>query len=229
MKMKMIKPLMLIASLLIASHSQAGFITTQEAALDSIFSQTSFGSMPIDIRIGAATEIVFPSLLDISSDAEISQIFGMHVGSANIVNFYFVDTISACGGFNPAIVGCGELPGNDFVVESSFAAGGFGGELLAHELGHNLGLGHLNGNYLMNPSLNNFTELTSAEVTTIRNSSLVQSSVQSDGQQQFWIDINPVLIVAQASKPDPIPEPSILLLFLISLGLIYQNQIKRNS
>lgn len=221
--MKIIKILILTASLLISPLSQAGFITTQEAALDSIFSQTSFGSMPIDIRIGAATELVFPSLLDITSDAEVSQLFGMHVGLSTIVNFYFIDTISACGIFiNPLIIGCGESPGNDFVVESSFAAGGSGGELLAHELGHNLGLGHLNGDYLMNPVINNFTEITAAEVTIVRNSPLVQT----DGQL-FWIDINPVLIVAEATNP--IPEPSNLLLFLIAFGLMYQNRIKRNS
>ncbi|MBL4823197.1 MAG: PEP-CTERM sorting domain-containing protein [Colwellia sp.] len=223
--MKIIKTLILAASLLIAPLSQAGLITTQEAALDSIFSQTSFGSIPIDIRIGAATELVFPSLLDISSNTEITQLFGMHVGLSNIVNFYFVDTISACGGtINSGIVGCGELPGNDFVVESSFAAGAYGGELLAHELGHNLGLGHLNGNYLMNPYLNNYTEITAAEVTIVRNSPLVQT----DGLL-YWIDINPVLIVALASTPTPVPEPSILVLFLIAFGLMYQNKIKRNS
>ncbi|NQZ23806.1 MAG: PEP-CTERM sorting domain-containing protein [Colwellia sp.] len=223
--MKIIKILILTASLLIAPLSQAGFITTQETALDAIFSQTSFGNMPIDIRIGTASELVFPSLLDITSSAEISQLFGMHVGLSTIVNFYFVDTISACGGsINPGIVGCGEYPGNDFVVESSFAAGGFGGELLAHELGHNLGLGHLNGSFLMNPFLNNFTEITNSEVSIIRNSPLVQT----DGQL-FWIDINPVLIVAAATIPTPVPEPSVLLLFLIAFGLMYQSQIKRNS
>ncbi|MGL1959056.1 MAG: hypothetical protein OCD00_17285 [Colwellia sp.] len=223
--MKIIKTLILLASLLITSFSQAGLITTQEAALDSIFSQASFGDRAIDIRIGVATELVFPSLLDVTSNAEVSQLFGLHVGLSNIVNFYFVDTISACGGsINTLIVGCGESPGNDFVVESSFAAGGFGGELLAHELGHNLGLGHLNGNYLMNPFLNNFTEITANEVNIIHNSSLVKT----DGSL-FWIDINPVLIVATATKPSPVPEPSLLSLFLIAFGFMYQNRIKKNS
>ena len=223
--MKMIKILILTASLLVTPLSQAGFITTNESALDSIFSQSSFGNLPIDIRIGTATEIVFQSLLDITSSAEISQLFGLHVGLANIVNFYFVDTISACGSSTGAgIVGCGETPGNDFVIESSFAASGFGGELLAHELGHNLGLGHLNGNFLMNPSLNNQTTLTASEVTAIRNSPLVQT----DGQD-FWININPVLIVAEAAKPTLVPEPSILLLFIIALGWMSQNGRKVNS
>jgi len=220
--MKTIKILILTVSLLITSLTQAALITTNEAALDSIFSQANFGNMPIDIRIGATTELVFPSLLDITTDAEINSLFGMHVGAATVVNFYFVDTVDACGGFNVNIVGCGELSGNDFVVESAFAAGGFGGELLAHELGHNLGLGHSNGNFLMNPFLNGFIDLTLGEVTTIHNSPLVQT----DGQF-FWIDINPVLIVAQASKP--ISEPSILLLLLLSFGLFWQNSLSKKK
>lgn len=222
MTMKIIKILALSTSLLFVSLTQAAFITTQEAALDSIFSQTSFGNMPIDIRIGAATELVFPDLLDITTNAEISTLFGMHVGLATVVNFYFVDTIDACGGvINPGIVGCGELPGNDFVVESAFAAGGFGGELLAHELGHNLGLAHVNGNLLMNPFLNGFTDITAGEVNIIHNSPLVQT----DGQR-YWIDINPVLIVAEPTNQ--VPEPSVLLLFLLSLGLFWQNSKVKN-
>lgn len=213
MLVKILKILLLTCGLFMMTHAKAGFITTNELALDAIFSQASFGFTPIDIRIGAASEIVAPSLLNITSNAEVSQLFNMHIGALNIVNFYFIDTISACGGtINTGIVGCGELPGNDFVVESSFAAGRFGGELLAHELGHNLGLGHRSGG-LMNPSLNNSTTLTSGEVSLIRNSPLVQT----DGQD-FWININPVLIVAVASRP--VPEPTTLVLFLLSFGFL---------
>jgi len=219
--MNVLKSLLLTLGLLVASHAKAGFITTNELALDSIFSQASFGGMPIDIRIGAASELIFPSLLNITSDAEVNQLFNMHVGGPNVVNFYFIDTISACGGFIiTGIVGCGEFPGNDFVVESSFAAGGFGGELLAHELGHNLGLDHRSGNFLMNGSLNNNTTLTSDEVSIIRNSSLVQNN-----GLDFWIDINPVLILAAARTP--VPEPSTLVLLLLSFGFLVRKNIKK--
>ncbi|WP_440877190.1 PEP-CTERM sorting domain-containing protein [Thalassotalea sp. PLHSN55] len=218
--MKFFKTLVLSVSLLITATSQAAFITTNEASLDAIFSQASFGNMPIDIRIGAATELVFPDLLDIDTNAEIATLFAQHVGLATVVNFYFVDTISACGGINPAIVGCGEFPGNDFVVESSFAASGFGGELLAHELGHNLGLPHINGAFLMDPALNGQTLITDNEVNIIRNSPLVQT----DGQF-FWVDINPVLIVREAIQS--VPEPSTLVLFLLSGGLLFSMGKKR--
>ncbi len=219
--MNVLKSLVLTLGLLIVSHAKAGFITTDEAALDAIFSQSSFANIPIDIRIGASSELVFPNLLDITTDAEVNQLFNLHIGGANIVNFYFVDTVDACGGFNTGIVGCGEFPGNDFVVESVFAAGSFGSEILAHELAHNLGLDHRTGG-LMNPSLNSDTTLTDQEVATIRASSLVQT----DGLS-FWININPVLIVATASTPLPVPEPSTLALLLLSFSLLLKNGVKR--
>lgn len=208
----------LFCVLWLSSVAHAAFITTNEADLDAIYSQTSFGERPIDIRIGNATELVFPELLDISSNLEINQIFAQHVGPANVVNFYFVDTISACGGtVSSSIVGCGEYFGNDFVVESSFAGGRYGGELLAHELGHNLGLPHLSGAYLMNPSLNNRTLITSAEVERIFNSPLVQNF-----NDYYWIDINPVLIVAQASQ---VSEPLSIALFMLALvSLVWRNR-----
>jgi len=208
--------------LFVITQAKAGFITTNELALDAIFSQSSFGSRPIDIRIGASTELIFPDLLDISSDREVFKLFNLHVGAFNVVNFYFIDSISACGIINVNIVGCGEFPGNDFVVESSFAAGRFGGELLAHELGHNLGLPHKSGQFLMNGLLNNNTTLTTDEVARIHNSFLVQNNGQTS-DIEYWIDINPVLIVAIASTP--VPEPSTLVLLLLSVGFL----VRKNS
>ncbi len=222
--MNILKILLITAIMLASYQAKAGFITTNESDLDSIFSQSSFGSMPIDIRIGLASELVLPDFLDITTDAEVNQLFDMHIGGVNVVNFYFIDTISACGGLiNVNYVGCGEYFGNDFVVESSFAASSLGGELLAHELSHNLGLDHRSGG-LMNPSLNNDTTLNNAEVISIHNSPLVQT----DGQN-FWIDINPVLIVASASQPRPVPEPSTLILFILSFTLLIKNTVKKNN
>jgi hypothetical protein len=163
------------------------------------------------------TQLARPDLLDINTDLKLDTLFGLHVGSQRTVNFYFVDTIEACGGFDVNIIGCGETPGQDFVVESAWAAdstiqpGGisFGVQLLAHELGHNLGLNHRNGDFLMNPFINGFQDLNAAEVTTIRSSQLVQQDAGG-----FFILINPVLIVARATE---VPEPSTVLLVLVGL------------
>ncbi|ASP47063.1 PEP-CTERM sorting domain-containing protein [Cognaticolwellia beringensis] len=221
--MKVLNSLLFALGLLVVTQAKAGFITTNENELDRIFSQTSFDDRPIDIRIGKATELILPTLLDISSDAEIFQLFNQLVGAFDVVNFYFIDTISACGIINVNIVGCGEFPGNDFVVESSFAAGSFGGELLAHELGHNLGLPHRSGQFLMNGSLNNNTTLTLAEVNTIHTSYLVKNNGQAT-DKEYWIDINPVLIVATPSAP--VPEPSTLVLLLLPLGFLIRKTVK---
>jgi hypothetical protein len=201
-----------VATLLFAPASQAAFVTLNEAGMDAIFSQANFGASPIDIRYGATTTIVRPDLLNITTDQGISDVFGLHVGAQDVVNFYFIDTMSRCGGVtNVNFIGCGELPGQDFVVESSFAAGATGAQLLAHELGHNLGLPHLNGLFLMNPNLNGDTLLTAAEVAIIRLSPLVHGNA-NDG---FFIDINPVLIVAAA-----VPEPETYAMLLAGLGLL---------
>ena len=218
--MNALKTLLLAFSLLVASQAKAGFITINESALDGIFSQSSFDNSPIDIRIGTATELVFPDLLNITTKQQVTKLFNQHVGPFDFVNFYFIDFISACGNdTNNSFVGCGEFPGNDFVVESSFAAGSKGSELLAHELGHNLGLDHRSGG-LMDPNINNSTLLSSTEVSTIRSSRLVQT----DGQN-FWININPVAIVAAATTQ--VPEPSTLLLLLLAISFsVRKNRLK---
>ena len=200
--------------------THAAFITIDEAALDAIYSQPSFGSMPIDIRVGPTTEIVAPSLLNITSNAEVNELFRMHVGPVTTVNFYFIDAISACGSsVNSRIIGCGETPGNDFVVESSFAAGRFGSELLGHELGHNLGLQHRTGG-LMNPTLNGSTILLESEVETILRSRLVQT----DGINR-WINLMPVLVVEQATLVSAPATLLLLVIALLSLGFSHRKRV----
>mgnify|MGYP003624372872 CR=1 FL=1 len=224
--MKAFKMLLLTFGFLVAAQAKAGFITINESELDGIFSQSSFENKPIDIRIGKATELVFPDLLDITTSNDITKLFNQHVGIQKIVNIFFVDTITYCGGTTGSnIAGCGEYFGNDFVVNSNFAGSNFGSELLAHELGHNLGLNHNSSQVLMNGILNGQTLLESFEVDIIHR--LPQSPfqlVQSD-DQGFWIDINPVLIVAKASTP--VPEPSTLVLLLLSVGFLVRKNIKK--
>ena len=207
--MKLIKALLATAALLVAPFTHAAFVTLP--SLDAIFSQASFGNNTIQVRYGAVTSIARPDLLDIQTDAQIDTLFALHVGAQNIVNFYFVDTIDSCSGFNVLIIGCGETPGQDFVVESAFAATAQGALLLAHELGHNLGLNHNVGSqFLMNPSLAGGSLLTASEVTTI----LASQLVQMDTSGQRFININPVLITAAAV----IPEPGSLLLLVSALA-----------
>lgn len=217
-KMK-IKSLCFIAAMLAAPlTANAAYVTINESGLDAIFSQSSFGANTVDIRIGPTTQFVRPDLLDISTDAEIGDLFSLHTGLSNIVNFYYVDTISSCGSINPSIIGCGQVGGPNFVVESLYAAdnsipsGGIitvGNQLLAHELGHNLGLSHRTGNDLMNPFINGFMDLNATEVSIILASPLVQTDT---GGQRF-ITINPVLIMAA----EAIPEPSSAILLLVGI------------
>lgn len=200
-----------------AAPAKAAFVTTQEAGMDQVYSQSSFGNSPIDIRFGAQQIVAAPDLLDISSNAEINLVFNLRNGLGtpnNVVNFYYVDTISACGStVSAGIVGCGEVNGNDFVVESSFAAGSQGAELLAHELGHNLGLPHReDAGALMAATLNNGTDLNAAEVAIIRNAFVVQ-----EDQDGFFIDVQPVLIVAAI---DAVPLPATAFMLIGGLAVL---------
>ncbi|MDC8786487.1 PEP-CTERM sorting domain-containing protein [Roseateles koreensis] len=223
------KTLFAIAAIAVTPMSHAAYVTIDEAGMDAVYSQASFGSMSVDIRIGAITTLTMPSLLNIDTDAKVNTLFSQHVGASNVVDFYYVDTVDSCGGFNTSIIGCGEVGGNNFVVESIWAAnttvptGGnisYGVQLLSHELGHNLGLGHRSGNDLMNSFINGFMDLNASEVSTILSSPLVQT----DSTGQRFIQIDPVLVQATVTV---VPEPGTFA--LLSLGLLATVWVSRRA
>jgi len=198
--------------------ADAAFVSTKEVEMDAIFGQASFGLNPIDIRYLPTVTYVDPNLLNINTSAKLSSLFSL-APPPLAHNVYFVDTVDWCSGFNTGIVGCGSLPGNDFVVESGYASGSSGAELLGHELAHNLALGHVGNNSsqdnLLNPVVGypgpNTTALTVAQANTILSRPTVQTDI-SNGS--LYIEIQPVLIVASL-----VPEPSSLALILGIFGM----------
>ncbi len=195
---------------MVGGPARAATVTTQEAALDSIFMQASFGSTPIDIQFNPTIVHNDPTLLNITTDEQLTSLFGLNlVADPNVINMFFVDTLDYCNEFNIAIVGCAQINARDQVVESSFAANATSGpELLAHELVHNLGVGpHFTGGpNLMNSSLNGNTDLTTDQVATILMSDFVQTA--ADGSR--FVSITPILIAA-------VPIPAAGLLFFSGL------------
>lgn len=200
-----------------AATIEAAMVTTQEAALDAIFSQSGFTS-PIDIRFNTALTLSTTTFHDIDTQAKsLGLLFGTlpFPTPSNEVFIFYADSISACGGTvgNSNIVGCAATPGSRIYVQSSTAAGNRGAELLGHELAHNLGLGHRSGG-LMNPSLNGQVTLNSTEIAVIENSSLRQFDTQG-----FFIEITPVLVEFQTAVPVPLPASGVLLIGAIGAGV----------
>ncbi len=136
----------------VTAPAASGTVNTREAELDKIYGQQSVLNMlgeRIDIRFNEAVLIEAPTLKTVSSLAQLDELFGLTAplyADGSIINrtvsLYFVDAIDYCGGYNKSVVGCGTVRGNQVAVESGYAAGSYGAELIAHELGHALGLYH---------------------------------------------------------------------------------------
>jgi len=195
-----------------SAHAADGYVTTNETQLDTIYSQAIFGANTIDIRFLSFTSIVNASLTSIDSASEWNTLLGLNSNLASpVVNMYFVDKVRWCGDTGTSIVGCAQ--GNLQALDSTYAGGSNGGVLAAHELGHNLGLGHFStgdGVNLMNPTLSSSFALTAAQVSTLLTSALIRSD--AGGR---YIEIQPIAVLAAA-----VPEPSQWALLLLGGGLL---------
>lgn len=192
-------------ALLAAGIANAAVVTEDVAALDQIFSQAPvLDRMPIDIRFAPAITLNQPTLRRLDTEEQINTLFDLG-GDANPhqVNLFFVDAINECNGETlPQAIGCGQEPGRDIAVESKFASQlgtpgspGLGAVLIAHELGHTLGLPHFTGATpnLMDATLNGEWVLNGDQVATILTSNLVQQ----DQSGARFISIQPFAVVPE--------------------------------
>ena len=209
-----------VALIGVSGVASAGYVTFDEGAIDTIFSQPSFYSttlnrlLSIDIRFNERQSIVAPTLLDINNDAEFSGGTPSLSGLANtlgIPNFtlamFFVYMSALCGDWTGNIIGCGSTPGGLIALDSSFAHGANGAALMAHELAHNLGLPHLVGDpNLMNPVISSTTTLTAQQVGEFVNLSTgasISPIVRKDNNGQLYISVTPIAVLAAVPEPQP--------------------------
>ena len=213
--------------------AHAGFVTLNQAGLDTIFSQTPVqdggppptGPLGISVRFNPTITVDDPSLLTINTEDELNNLFAVGGSNAPTVDLFFVDAINECGGIElPPAIGCGEQNGNHIAIESGFAAQqgsagnpGLGAILIAHELGHNLGLPHtVDASNLMNATLNGGFALTTEQAGVILNSSLLQRDQTTNA---LFLSVTPFAIV---------PEPAVTIFAgagILSLLLLVRRRI----
>ncbi len=122
---------------------------------------------------------------------------------AGVLNVWFVDQIAGCG---PAVYGCAFVGGNGAAVAAS-ALRDRRTDIIAHELGHNLGLGHVSDPF----NLMAFGETRIVPVSL--------SDVDPFGPLSR-LDPGQIRLARDSPHLTPIPEPGSLLLVLGGLGAI---------
>ena len=106
--------------------AKAGAITIDEAGVNAIFSQESFGDTPVSIRFDAPQTIVAPQFLVLHTIEDLQKLYSLVPNVAPTVVVFFVDTIWACDTVDLSsdgrYFGCANKPGNYQVLNSTKAA-----------------------------------------------------------------------------------------------------------
>jgi Metallo-peptidase family M12B Reprolysin-like len=211
---------MALVILLAPVIAKAGAITIDEAGVNAIFSQESFGDTPVSVRFNPPETIVAPQYLVINTLADLQGLYSLVPNPFPTIAAFFVDTIRACGQVDVSDdgsdYGCAQLPGN-FQVLNSKKAVEFPAKLMAHELGHNFGLEHTSLGLMTSRLEFGGTELFEDQVEEILESPLVQ--IDANGQR--FIQVQPIAIVGT-------PEPSTLLLLSSGLGAMLSIKKKKS-
>jgi hypothetical protein len=210
-----------LAILLLSPIAEAAQVVIDEAGMNALFSQPSFGNTPISIRFNPAKQIAAPELLVIDNLTELKALYDLATDPAPTVTAFFVDQLNVCGAVeldvNGTWHGCAQLPGHLF-VENFPSAQLEPAILMGHELGHTLNLGHefASPSNLMSVFFPHGPDLMEEQVAKI----LLSPLVQTDSSGQRFIQITPIAIVS--------PEPSTLLLLGGALGALFI-QAKRST
>jgi hypothetical protein len=193
-----------ILFIIISSASNAGFISTPAAEFDGFDPNGVPAKIPL-VWLPFAV-LNNQNLTTINNNADLQALFGAAPDALNIVDAFFVDKINFCPlePYNPAvnkIVGCGEFPGHAIILDSLFAALVPLGALdIGHEIGHNVGLPHVQGinTNLMNPIIGS-DAITEAQFLQIFGSPLVQINPATGLSSIF---VRPIAVVAVVAEPE---------------------------
>lgn len=181
----------------LGGSAAAGPIT--EPDITPIYSQASFGVNGITIEWLPVMEIHnLPTSgdLGIYGDAAPDK-------HSRIVDAFYLQAVGCGGPPSSYILGCGYVGGNVLSLDALFLASNpdLAGEVVAHELGHNLGLDHVStpGDLMRPSAAPDQTLLTTDQVAII----LASPLVQTDNNGQRFIDIRPIDVGPFAAVPEP--------------------------